>query len=151
MYHENQLHAFYANVFNVVVLDKLHKPIIEEIPKDSKTGIVGSWQLIEEGTYYVAIEIDTCGCNTNTLITKPPILEWKSAQDDEKREFMQNGRYSLYLKKQLTCQGTYKIINEGALEVTSNCPNFSEKIVALTTVFLTIRDGNSVFKYRKVH
>lgn len=125
-------------------------PITEETLKNFETGIIGSWQLVEEGTPKIIIEIDTCGCLTSTLITKPITIEWKSARDDEKRAFKQNGAYSRYLKKQLTCQGTYKITSEETLEVTSNCPNFSEKIVALTTVFLTIKDGNSFYKYRKV-
>ncbi len=124
--------------------------IQEQTVSDMKIGIVGSWQLSEVGLVNAVIEIDTCGCKVNTITENKTSIQWKNAIDDEKLNFTQKRGYSRYLKQKLVCQGSYEISVIGTLTLNSNCQSFSEQISALTTVFLTVKDGNQYFKYRKL-
>ena len=121
----------------------------EQTPQEiqnNQTAIIGSWQFVEKS---VDVKVHKC---TGTILGNMPklMIQWDNATTDEKRDFKQNGDYSRYLKNELTCQGAYKIGDDGALVVQSNCPNFSEIIVGLTTTFLTLREDNTYFKFRKV-
>ena len=80
----------------------------------------------------------------------PTTIKWENAKDDESQDFQPNGNYYCTWTKQLSCKGTYKISNEGDLDINSNCQNNTVKIAGLTTIFLTVKDGNNYFKYRKI-
>ena len=77
-------------------------------------------------------------------------IKWENAKIDESQDFKQNGEYNCYLKKQLGCKGSYRISNEGDLKINSNCQTNPVEIAELTTIFLTIKDGDNYFKYRKI-
>ena len=125
--------------------------ITQQTLQNYQTDIVGSWQLAENG---VETEFGNMYNylydNHFTENKMSTTIKWENAKVDESQDFKQNGEYSCYLKKQLGCKGAYRISNEGDLDINSNCQNNSVKITGLTTIFLTIKDGNHYFKYRKI-
>ena len=126
--------------------------IKEQTTLDFQTAIIGSWQLVEKGIETVPDNSDNYPfANQSSENKMPTTIKWENAKVDESQDFKQNGEYSCYLKKQLGCKGSYKISNEGDLDINSNCQNNSLKIAELTTIFLTIKDGNNYFKYRKIY
>ena len=123
----------------------------EQTTLDFQTAIIGSWQLIEKGVETGPDNLHNCPYDNQSTENKlPTIIKWENAKIDESQDFRQNGEYNCYLKKQLGCKGTYKISNEGDLDINSNCQNNSVKIDGLTTVFLTVKDGSNYYKYRKI-
>ena len=125
--------------------------ITEQTTLNFQTGIIGSWQLVEKGIETGPDNMHNCTYDNQSAENKmPTTIKWENAKDDESQDFKQNGEYSCYLKKQLGCKGAYRISNEGDLDINSNCQNNSVKIAGLTTIFLTIKDGNNYFKYRKI-
>ena len=141
---KNNLLSFVAVAFivtlNTTSCTKENDSFTKELPTiDLQTAIVGSWQLIQKSAEMNPTHI----CTYNGI-------KWQNTKDDESQEFKQNGEYSCYLKKQLGCKGSYRISNEGDLDINSNCQNNTVKIAGLTTIFLTVKDGNTYFKYRKI-
>ena len=125
--------------------------IKEQTTLDFQTAIIGSWQLVEKGIETESGNMHNCPYDNQSTENKlPTTIKWENAKVDESQDFRQNGEYNCYLKKQLGCKGTYRISNEGELDINSNCQNNSVKIAGLTTIFLTIKDGNNYFKYRKI-
>ena len=123
----------------------------EQTTLDFQTGIIGSWQLVEKGIETGPGNMHNCTYDNHSTENKmPTTIKWENAKDDESQDFKQNGEYSCYLKKQLGCKGSYRISNEGDLDINSNCQNNTVKIAGLTTIFLTVKDGNTYFKYRKI-
>jgi hypothetical protein len=138
-----------ANSFFVLSLTNCTKTIDttddyhirEEKPQTipiNKDFIVGSWQFIEK--------------SYNSVNARETVhILWEKAESDEKRVFKQNSDYNLYWNKKETCHGAYKIADNGALEVTNNCQSSSETIIDLTSCLLTIKKGDSYFRYHKVN
>ena len=126
--------------------------IKEQTTLDYQTGIIGSWQLVEKGIETRPDNMHNCTYDNHSTENKmSTTIKWENAKDDESQDFKQNGEYSCYLKKQLGCKGAYRISNEGDLDINSNCQNNTVKIAGLTTIFLTVKDGNNYFKYRKIN
>lgn len=123
----------------------------EQTTLDFQTAIIGSWQLVEKGIETASVNGHNCPYDNQSSENKMSTsIKWENAKIDESQDFKQNGEYNCYLKKQLGCKGNYRISNEGDLDINSNCQNNSVKIDGLTTIFLTIKDGNTYFKYRKI-
>lgn len=125
----------------------------EQRLSDVKTAIIGSWQIIEKGVEVVMHDEHICSgtANSTTSANTTTLVKWENATSLEKRDFRQNGDYNQSLTSALTCQGTYKIANNEILDVTTNCQISSEKIAQLTSHFLTVKEGNRFFKYRKLN
>ena len=123
----------------------------EQTTLDFQTAILGSWQLAENGIETEFYNLHNCPYDNHSTENKmSTTVKWENAKVDESQSFKQNGEYSCYLKKQLGCKGFYGISNEGDLDINSSCQNNSVKITGLTNIFLTIKDGNHYFKYRKI-
>lgn len=112
----------------------------EQSTSEMQSAIIGSWQLVDK-----SVEMD------DTHICSYNGIKWGNSAGDEKRDFKQNSDFSHFVKSTLTCQGSYKISDNGALDMNTNCQNYSEKIVDLTATFLTVKQGNRYFKYRKLN
>lgn len=124
----------------------------EQTTLDFQTAIIGSWQTIAKGVEIEMHDQRACsqmGDNTTSAKTTT-VVQWENTAGDEKRNFKQNGDFSQY-SEFATCQGAYKISENGILEVNTNCKNGIEKIEELTSTFLTVRNGHTFFKYRKVN
>jgi hypothetical protein len=120
---------------------------------DIQTAIIGSWQIIEKGLEVEMHDQHACsqiGDNTTSAKTTT-VVQWNNATIDETQNFEQNGDYNSYLKSILSCQGFYKIDNNGDLVIKNNCQILNEKIIELTSAFLTVKEGTRYFKYRKVN
>ena len=121
----------------------------EQTPQDvlnNQKAIIGSWQFIEKG-----VEVDMHnGQPCSFTGTKTPMVKWENATSNEQRDFMQNAHYSHYLEKQLSCNGSFSILNDASLTIQGNCQQASETIVELTATSLIVKGSNSYFKYRKL-
>lgn len=121
----------------------------EQTPQEiqnNQTAIIGSWQFVEKS---VDVKVHTCPGTVLGNMSKL-MIQWENVTNDEKRDFKQNGAYYQY-SESATCQGSYKISENAVLQVISNCKSLSEKIVGLTSFFLTIKEGDNYFKYRKLN
>ena len=125
--------------------------LTEPITLDFQTGLVGSWQFVEKGVEVAFHEGHVCNSPMNMSQDKIAYsLRWDNVTSDEKRIFKKNGAYSHYLNKQLTCQGSYKIDENGVLDLTTECQSLSGKVVGLKTNSLIIQEGDNFFKFQKV-
>ena len=125
--------------------------VTEQSTQDIKTAIVGSWEFIGKGTEVAMHEGHICSDPENMAADKITyIINWEYTTGDEKQDFKQNGDYHRYRKSAIACQGSYKISEIGILELNTNCQNQSAKIEEVTPIFLTIKEGGSYFKYRKL-
>ena len=154
---KNSLLSFVAITFFIALTSisctKQNDALITQQPlQDFRTDIVGSWQLAQKGVEVAMHEGHVCTYPQNMAADKITyVVKWENTTMDEKRDFNSSGDYNCYWAKQLSCKGTYKISNEGDLDINSNCQNNTVKIAGLTTIFLTVKDGNNYFKYRKIN
>lgn len=119
--------------------------------QDFQNDIIGSWQIVEKGVEVAMHEGHVCTDPQNMAADKITyVVKWDKDIMDEKRDFQPNGNYYCIWTKQLSCTGTYKISNNGVLEVNNNCQNFLEKVETLTTTNLIVKEGNLYFKFKKV-
>ncbi len=117
--------------------------------REFQTLLIGSWQVVEKGVEIAMHNGHIChDPNAAGKITYE--VYWRNFISDEKRNFKQNGEYSQY-SESATCQGSYKISQTGILEINTNCKNGIEKIETLTPSLLTVKQGSTFFKYRKVY
>jgi hypothetical protein len=118
--------------------------------QDFQKDIIGSWQLVEKGVEVAMHEGHVCTDPQNMAADKVTyVVKWENAVMDEKRDFQSGGNYDCYWTKQLSCKGSYKISNNGVLEVNNNCQNYLEKVETLTITTLIVKEGNLYFKFKK--
>lgn len=130
---------------------KQNDALITQQPlQNYQTDIVGSWQLIQKGVEVAMHEGHVCTDPQNMAADKITyVIKWENSVLDEKRDFQPSGNYDCYWAKQLSCKGSYKISNNGVLEVNNNCQNYLEKVETLTTTNLVVKQGNIYFKFKK--
>jgi hypothetical protein len=133
------------------VEDFTDAPSTEISMPDIQTAIIGSWQIVKKGVEVEMYDQHVCsGMGDNTTSAKTTtVVQWNNATNDETQSFKQNGVYS-QVSESAICQGSYKTSTNGLLEVKSNCKSYTEKIVELTAYFLTVKEENRYFKYRRL-
>ena len=152
---KNSLLSFVAITFFIALTSisctKQNDALITQQPlQDFRTDIVGSWQLAQKGVEVAMHEGHVCTYPQNMAADKITyVVKWENTTMDEKRDFNSSGDYNCYWAKQLSCKGTYKISNNGVLEVNNNCQNYLEKVETLTTTNLIVKEGNLYFKFKK--
>jgi hypothetical protein len=68
-------------------------------------------------------------------------IKWGNLASDEKREFKQTGEFISHVKTTLSCQGTYKVSNNGVLDLKTNCQSYAAKIEGLSPTYLIVKEG----------
>jgi hypothetical protein len=116
--------------------------------QNNQAAIIGSWQFTGKSIEVVLHNCIYRGLTTSNMAKY--MIKWAMAMEDEKRDFKQNGEYNLFLNKQLACNGTFKIANNGVLDMNNSCKTTNETIVELTTSSLTIKKGETYFRYQKL-
>ena len=152
---KNNLQFFGAILFFVALTaiscTKQNDALITQQPlQNFQMDIVGSWQLVQKGVEVAMHEGHVCTDPQNMATDKITyVVKWENPAMAEKRNFEPDGNYYCTWTNQLSCKGTYKISNNGVLEVNNNCQNYLEKVETLTVTNLIVKEGNLYFKFEK--
>jgi hypothetical protein len=124
--------------------------ISEETRQEMQTAIVGSWQFVEKGVEIAMHDGHICNDPSMAADKISYTTQWGKVSTDEKRTFKPNGNVSLYENATLSCDGTYTISNNGALDIKATCQNAFGKIETLTNTLLIVREGTVFYKFQKL-
>ena len=119
-------------------------------PQALQTALVGSWQLVEKGKEVVLSNGHIC-TETEHDNKATTAINWKKVTVDDYQAFQQNGTYTRFVDKKLTCQGTYSITENAVIEINAECQSIPEKIVDIKATVLILKEGHNYSKYQKMN